>query len=56
MKSQKYETSKPTEKYETTQKPIAIKKSDPNSQPPKVVATLGNYSQFDKNLIKEKVT
>ena len=32
-----------------------MKKADPNSVPPKREGTAGNYSQFDKNLIKSKV-
>lgn len=32
-----------------------MKKSDPNSRPPRVEPIMGNYSQFDKNLIKSKV-
>ena len=32
-----------------------MKKADPNSTPPKKQAVMGNYSQFDKNLIKSKV-
>ena len=32
-----------------------MKKADPNSKPPKVEITMGNYSQFDKNLIKSKI-
>ncbi len=32
-----------------------MKKSDPNNRPPKVEAIMGNYSQFDKNLIKSKL-
>lgn len=32
-----------------------MKKVDPNSKPPKLEPTVGNYSQFDKNLIKSKI-
>lgn len=32
-----------------------MKKSDPNNRPPKIEPTMGNYSQFDKNLIKSKL-
>ena len=31
-----------------------MKKHDPNSKPPKIEPVLGNFSQFDRNLIKEK--
>ena len=32
-----------------------MKRVDPNSKPPKIEATIGNYSQFDPNLIKSKI-
>ena len=32
-----------------------MKKADPNSKPPKREPVMGNFSQFDKNLIKSKV-
>jgi archaellum component FlaC len=32
-----------------------MRKSDPNSRPPKVEPMMGNFSQFDKNLIRSKV-
>ena len=32
-----------------------MKRSDPNNRPPKIEQGLGNYSQFDKNLIKSKL-
>jgi len=32
-----------------------MKKIDPNSKPPKIERAMGNYSQFDKTLIKNKV-
>jgi hypothetical protein len=31
-----------------------MKKVDPNSKPPKIEQVMGNYSQFDSNLIKSK--
>lgn len=36
------------------EKPIVMKKTDPNSKPPKIEQVMGNYSQFDSNLIKSK--
>lgn len=38
------------------EKPIIMKKADPNSKPPKIQPVMGNYSQFDSNLIKSKAT
>lgn len=35
-------------------KPIVMRKHDPNSKPPKIEQQLGNFSQFDRTLIKEK--
>jgi hypothetical protein len=35
------------------EKPI-VKKIDPNSKPPKIEIQMGNYSQFDSNLIRSK--
>lgn len=32
-----------------------MKKNDPNSKPPKIEPLMGNFSQFDRNLIKSKV-
>ena len=32
-----------------------MKRADPNSRPPKVEPIMGNFSQFDKNLIKSKI-
>ena len=32
-----------------------MRKKDPNSSPPKIDRVMGNFSQFDKNLIKSKV-
>ena len=37
------------------EKPLIMKRADPNSKPPKVEAIMGNFSQFDKNLIKSKI-
>lgn len=31
-----------------------MKKADPNSKQPKIEISVGNYSQFDANLIKSK--
>jgi hypothetical protein len=31
-----------------------MKKADPNSKQPKIELTVGNYSQFDANLIRSK--
>ena len=44
----------PQMKIDNKEKPLVMKKSDPNSKPPKV-EMMGNFSQFDKNLIKSKV-
>ena len=32
-----------------------MKRVDPNSKPPKIEPALGNFSQFDKGLIKSKI-
>lgn len=32
-----------------------MKRSDPNGQPPKIQPTMGNYSQFDKGLVRSKL-
>lgn len=45
----------PQPKVEVAEKPLVMKKADPNSKPPKINPIMGNYSQFDKNLIKNKV-
>lgn len=37
------------------EKPLVMKRVDPNSTPPKIKPIMGNYSQFDKNLIKSKI-
>ena len=31
-----------------------MKKHDPNSKPPKIDSNMGNFSQFDKTLLREK--
>ena len=44
----------PTSKA-TEEKPLIMKKNDPNSKPPKLDPSIGNFSQFDKSLIRSKV-
>jgi hypothetical protein len=52
MKGQFYDFLPAPTKAEP-EKPM-VKKTDPNSKPPKVEVVMGNFSQFDSSLIKSK--
>ena len=41
-------------KGEVVEKPLIMKRADPNNRQPRV-EVMGNFSQFDKNLIRSKV-
>ena len=45
----------PQAKASQEEKPLIMKKNDPNSKPPKLDPAVGNFSQFDKGLIRSKV-
>lgn len=50
-----FESYQPIVKEEVKEKPLIMKKADPNGKAPVAQPIVGNYSQFDKNLVTSKV-